>query len=88
VLVSAPICHVFKFQGTFITENADGEADNLYLLDSQLGIQYYVDKLVNIATYYGFDGWLINIEAMVILSLKVLHTRFLMQNMHKKCASL
>jgi mannosyl-glycoprotein endo-beta-N-acetylglucosaminidase len=48
--------------GTIITEHAEGVTENSILLsNSALSVQ----KLVDIAVYYGFDGYLLNFEAAV-----------------------
>jgi endo-beta-N-acetylglucosaminidase D len=60
--------------GNFITEWSLGESENLRLLDgpnadsscdnSDIPFDtYYADKLIQIAQYYGFDGWFFNIES-------------------------
>ncbi|CAK8690478.1 unnamed protein product [Clavelina lepadiformis] len=48
--------------GTFITEGEDGFLRCKYMLSSTVIWKATADKLIEVATYYGFDGWLINIE--------------------------
>ena len=48
--------------GTFITEWDDGAARCAEIFKDQLSYRQVADQLVLIAKYYGFDGWLINIE--------------------------
>ena len=52
----------FYFSGTLITEWKDGKARCDKLLECKDNWQFVADQLVKIMTYYGFDGWLINIE--------------------------
>uniref|UniRef100_A0A8C9T9V6 Cytosolic endo-beta-N-acetylglucosaminidase n=1 Tax=Scleropages formosus TaxID=113540 RepID=A0A8C9T9V6_SCLFO len=48
--------------GTFITEWKDGaETCEAFLADEE-SYRLVADKLVQIACYHGFDGWLVNIE--------------------------
>lgn len=46
--------------GTFITENEEGTKENKKLSEN---INFYAQLLTNLMVYYGFDGYLINIEA-------------------------
>ena len=46
--------------GTLITEGAAGAADNALLLSRA---DESAERLVDLAEAYGFDGWLVNIEA-------------------------
>eukprot|EP00457_Paulinella_chromatophora_P012901 gb/GEZN01013150.1/.p1 GENE.gb/GEZN01013150.1/~~gb/GEZN01013150.1/.p1 ORF type:complete len:306 (-),score=59.51 gb/GEZN01013150.1/:115-915(-) len=46
--------------GTLITEHAVGAADNSLLLDQAASA---AQKLGQMLAYYGFDGWLVNIES-------------------------
>lgn len=45
--------------GTFITEWDEGSQECKLLLENK---QFYADQLVEIAKYYRFDGWFLNIE--------------------------
>lgn len=51
-----------KVLGTIITEWEDGAALCMELLQSEEQIQRTVNILVEMAEYYGFEGWLVNIE--------------------------
>jgi mannosyl-glycoprotein endo-beta-N-acetylglucosaminidase len=51
-----------RILGTFITEFKDGTKICDEFLGDQSKIDTVVAKLVEITLYYGFDGWLINIE--------------------------
>lgn len=51
-----------RILGTFITEFNDGIKICNEFLGDQTKIDLVVAKLVEITLYYGFDGWLINIE--------------------------
>eukprot|EP00741_Cyanophora_paradoxa_P013513 tig00020693_g13047.t1 len=66
--------HGVSVLGTFITEWKEGEAENLRLLEGPPGgpappagepSYYYAERLVDVAQYYGFDGWLLNFESPV-----------------------
>ena len=48
--------------GTFITEWHDGAARCAEIFKDQFSYKQVADQLVSIAMYYGFDGWLMNIE--------------------------
>ena len=54
--------HGCPIYGTIITEWDDGEKLCTELLSSQAKLDRSVQQLVNIALYYRFDGWIINIE--------------------------
>ncbi|KYR00883.1 Endo-beta-N-acetylglucosaminidase [Tieghemostelium lacteum] len=56
-----------KVLGTVITEWDKGKFDCHQMIDDDY-YQLYIDKLVDIAMYYGFDGWFINIENAVLPS--------------------
>ncbi|XP_041076330.1 cytosolic endo-beta-N-acetylglucosaminidase isoform X2 [Polyodon spathula] len=64
-----PVCwtnaahrHGVSVLGTFITEWSDGANICESFLAEKSSFHAVADKLVQIAQYYGFDGWLINIE--------------------------
>lgn len=46
--------------GTFITEGDSGEKENKKLSEN---VNFYAQLLTNLMVYYGFDGYLVNIEA-------------------------
>lgn len=54
--------------GTVITEWHDGARLCSELLASEGNVQLFVTKLIAIAEYYNFDGWLINIENPIHVS--------------------
>jgi mannosyl-glycoprotein endo-beta-N-acetylglucosaminidase len=54
-----------RILGTFITEFDDGEKICEQFLSDISKIDEVVNKLVNVTVFYGFDGWLINIENKV-----------------------
>ena len=65
--------------GTVITEWNDGKARCEEFLKSEDSYKQFADQLVQISKYYGFDGWLINIEnkievvvSVLLLKLKVI----------------
>ena len=53
------------FAGTIITEWDDGKELCKRFLASREICELFVDKLVQMASAYRFDGWLINIENYV-----------------------
>ncbi|PIK50289.1 putative cytosolic endo-beta-N-acetylglucosaminidase isoform X1 [Apostichopus japonicus] len=48
--------------GTFITEWKEGAIRCQEIFQSEAAFKAVADKLVDVAIYYNFDGWLINIE--------------------------
>ncbi len=55
--------------GTIITEWQDGaKLCSLLLRDESTALRF-ADQLISIADYYGFDGWLINIENPIHVSI-------------------
>ncbi|KAF8106576.1 hypothetical protein N665_0137s0028 [Sinapis alba] len=54
--------HGVKVLGTFITEWDEGKATCKEMLDTKESAQMYAERLAELATSLGFDGWLINIE--------------------------
>ena len=48
--------------GTIITEWKEGSILCIKLLSDERIVEAFVDKLIQLAVYYNFDGWLINIE--------------------------
>lgn len=54
--------HGVPVLGTLITENIDGIVRCSNFLKDTSSVEALVNQLVNIAEYYGFDGWLLNIE--------------------------
>jgi len=58
------VCHQnsAKSLGTFITEWEEGEKENEKLLQMP---EFYIEKLVDLMLYYGFDGYLLNFESGV-----------------------
>lgn len=54
--------HGTRVLGSIVTEWADGRAANAALLAQP---EAFAAKLASLAGYYGFDGWLVNVEADV-----------------------
>jgi len=54
--------HGVKVLGTFITEWDEGKATCKEMLATKESAQMYAERLAELATALGFDGWLINIE--------------------------
>uniref|UniRef100_A0A7N8XD03 Cytosolic endo-beta-N-acetylglucosaminidase n=1 Tax=Mastacembelus armatus TaxID=205130 RepID=A0A7N8XD03_9TELE len=73
--------------GTFITEWTDGATVCEDFLKDEESYRAVADKLVQISLYYGFDGWLINIEnalSEVALKNTPLFLRYLTDQMHER----
>eukprot|EP01084_Bolivina_argentea_P054794 100472_1 len=49
--------------GTLITEHKYGIELNHLIIDNKLIRNEIINKLINIAIYYGFDGWFLNFES-------------------------
>nr|XP_057905654.1 cytosolic endo-beta-N-acetylglucosaminidase [Doryrhamphus excisus] len=72
--------------GTFITEWTDGAVTCEAFLKEDL-YQKVADKLVQVSHYYGFDGWLINIEntlSEVAVKYTPVFLRYLTDQMHER----
>eukprot|EP01006_Ploeotia_vitrea_P023028 TRINITY_DN55477_c0_g1_i1.p1 TRINITY_DN55477_c0_g1~~TRINITY_DN55477_c0_g1_i1.p1 ORF type:complete len:935 (-),score=56.18 TRINITY_DN55477_c0_g1_i1:28-2811(-) len=54
--------HGTKMLGTLITEGDQGIQECQQFLSSNFACESVAHQLISIAQYYGFDGWLINIE--------------------------
>ena len=54
--------HGVPVLGTLITESDDGVTRCSKFLEDTTSWETLVNQLVDIAEYYGFDGWLLNIE--------------------------
>lgn len=54
--------------GTFIVEWDDGKKMLEEILKDEENMNRCIDVLVNLCSFYGFDGWLINIESEVQVS--------------------
>ncbi|CAK9292918.1 unnamed protein product [Gordionus sp. m RMFG-2023] len=54
--------------GTFITESSDGQATCQFFLSSTDLAKSVADKMISLAIYYNFDGWLLNIENEIEVS--------------------
>ncbi|XP_040014089.1 cytosolic endo-beta-N-acetylglucosaminidase isoform X2 [Xiphias gladius] len=73
--------------GTFITEWNDGATACEAFLKEEESYRAVADKLVQISHYYGFDGWLINIEntlSEVAVKNTPLFLRYLTDQMHER----
>ncbi|MED6244560.1 hypothetical protein ATANTOWER_016256 [Ataeniobius toweri] len=76
--------------GTFITEWTNGAAMCEAFLKDEESYRAVADKLVQISQYYGFDGWLVNIEnALSEAAVKntPLFLRYLTEQMHERVPS-
>nr|XP_020463999.1 cytosolic endo-beta-N-acetylglucosaminidase [Monopterus albus]XP_020464000.1 cytosolic endo-beta-N-acetylglucosaminidase [Monopterus albus] len=87
VWTSAAHKHGVAVIGTFITEWTDGaRLCEAFLKEEEL-YRAVADKLVQISHYYGFDGWLINIENVlseVAVKNTLLFLRYLTDQMHER----
>lgn len=60
------------FAGTFITEwQEGGKLCEAFLAGDERSFQAVADRLVQIAQFFRFDGWLINIENSLSVSISV-----------------
>ncbi|XP_040919042.1 cytosolic endo-beta-N-acetylglucosaminidase [Toxotes jaculatrix] len=87
VWTSAAHKHGVLVIGTFITEWADGAKACEAFLKEEESYRAVADKLVQISHYYGFDGWLINIEnalSEVAVKNTPLFLRYLTDQMHER----
>ncbi|XP_058508855.1 cytosolic endo-beta-N-acetylglucosaminidase isoform X1 [Solea solea] len=87
VWTSAAHKHGVVVIGTFITEWTDGAAACESFLKDEESYRAVADKLVQISHYYGFDGWLINIEnklSEVAVKNTPLFLRYLSDQMHER----
>lgn len=66
--VFSPRLWLARLSGTFITEWKEGAAVCEAFLKDEESYRAVADKLVQISHYYGFDGWLINIENKLSVS--------------------
>ncbi|XP_046734351.1 uncharacterized protein LOC124404338 isoform X2 [Diprion similis] len=60
--INAAHTHGVKVLGTVITEWKDGERIWKEIFSSEAEIKRFADALVSLATFYKFDGWLVNVE--------------------------
>ncbi|XP_052824294.1 cytosolic endo-beta-N-acetylglucosaminidase isoform X2 [Octopus bimaculoides] len=65
--VSSAHCNRVPILGTVITEHSEGAEICKQLLYSQESYENAARKLVEIAKFYNFDGWLLNIENVIQL---------------------
>ncbi|KAG8229979.1 hypothetical protein J437_LFUL008556, partial [Ladona fulva] len=63
--INAAHLHSVKILGTIITEWNDGAEIWKELLKNDDNIALFVSKLTQLCVYFGFDGWLLNIENKV-----------------------
>ncbi|CAH0480447.1 unnamed protein product [Peronospora belbahrii] len=60
--ITAGHCHGTRVLGTFLTEGEKGTKFCLELFQNAQTATVFAQKLATIASYGGFDGWLINLE--------------------------
>ena len=73
--------------GTFITEWESGSLLCELLLWTEQSAEAAAMQLAHIATYYGFDGWLLNIENPVLQRLIPNLIHFIRQAWNSKMSS-
>ncbi|KAG7221978.1 hypothetical protein INR49_028261, partial [Caranx melampygus] len=76
--------------GTFITEWTDGATMCEAFLKDEESYRAVADKLVQISHYYGFDGWLVNVENVLsetAVKNTPLFLRYLSDQMHERVPS-
>ena len=61
--------HGVRILGTVITEWQEGAKICARLLHQDKIVHRFVQQLISIAQYYRFDGWLVNIENPIHVSL-------------------
>jgi hypothetical protein len=54
--------------GTFLFEGKPDSQKAEQLLETEASFQMCADKLVDLCVYYGFDGWLVNVETDLVAS--------------------
>ncbi|XP_056871680.1 cytosolic endo-beta-N-acetylglucosaminidase isoform X4 [Takifugu flavidus] len=90
IMVVCPEVHsrlLLLAPGTFITEWEDGSVACETFLKDEESYRAVADKLVQICYFYGFDGWLINIEntlSEIAVQNTPLFLRYLTDQMHQK----
>ncbi|KAK2581092.1 hypothetical protein KPH14_007916 [Odynerus spinipes] len=60
--INAAHSHGVKVLGTVITEHTDGERIWEIILESKEAAERFANALIEIATFYKFEGWLLNVE--------------------------
>ena len=60
--------HAVPVLGTLITEWDDGAKRCSKILEDKATYKHFANQLVDIAEYYKFDGWLVNIENPIQVS--------------------
>ena len=65
--------HGVKVLGTFITEWDEGEKICSQILETRGSYERFAKKLAEIACYYNFDGWLVNIENRISVSASLVY---------------
>ena len=65
--------HGVKVLGTFITEWDNGSVICSDILQSVESYKRFAKQLVDIACYYNFDGWLVNIENPIAVSILLIY---------------
>lgn len=81
--------HGVKILGTFITERKEGSDICTEIFKSEECLTAFADKLVDISSFYDFDGWLLNIENSLQpeeTEKMVKFTEHLRQKQHEACA--
>uniref|UniRef100_A0A667YW64 Cytosolic endo-beta-N-acetylglucosaminidase n=1 Tax=Myripristis murdjan TaxID=586833 RepID=A0A667YW64_9TELE len=79
--------HGVVMLGTFITEWTDGAKVCETFLKGEESYRAVADRLVQISHYYGFDGWLVNIEntlSEAAVKNTPLFLRYLTDQMHER----
>ncbi|KAL3652262.1 hypothetical protein CASFOL_001943 [Castilleja foliolosa] len=61
--INAAHAHGVKVLGTFIMEAEDGAKRLNKMISTKASAQMYAERLAELATALGFDGWLLNLEA-------------------------
>ncbi len=84
---SEPTAGCVQVLGTFITEHESGSLLCELLLWTEQSAEAAAMQLAQIAAYYGFDGWFLNIENPVLQRLIPNLVHFIRQAWNSKLAS-
>ncbi|XP_047363269.1 cytosolic endo-beta-N-acetylglucosaminidase isoform X1 [Vespa velutina] len=85
--INAAHSHGVKVLGTVITEHADGEVIWNLILQSEETVRRFANALVQIAKFYKFDGWLLNVENSIKpegINNLVYFVKYLSDHIHKE----
>lgn len=85
--INAAHKHGVKILGTVITENGGGKQIWDEVLKTRENIIKFADALIQIAQFYKFEGWLLNVENEINeidITKLTFFVQYLTENIHKK----